>query len=217
EGIKSINKEISKARDFSMKLRNSPSLIRELKKIFELKNIPFLIPETDMNTRWNSMYIMLEKLQQIHPITDIFVASNQTLKPNYPNEQEWKIIFDLLILLEPMYHATIMLSSSTLPTQGDLRMIFHSLIIHLNNNESPEINSQHAVASAMKVKFTSYWAHLNESSTISGLLDPCNKLSTFDIYEHEEAINKLHEIHKKYKPTEENKPLPPPTTAKSTR
>ncbi|CAG8720325.1 3029_t:CDS:2, partial [Racocetra fulgida] len=47
EEMKSINKEISKARDFSKKLRNSPSLIRELKKIFELKNIPFLMPETD--------------------------------------------------------------------------------------------------------------------------------------------------------------------------
>ncbi|CAG8738705.1 7878_t:CDS:2, partial [Racocetra fulgida] len=49
--------------------------------------------------------------------------------------------------------------------------------------KSVKINSQHAVASAMKAKFTSYWAHLNELSTISGLLDPCNKLSTFDIYE----------------------------------
>ncbi|CAG8704206.1 18118_t:CDS:2, partial [Racocetra fulgida] len=71
--------------------------------------------------------------------------------------------------------------------------------------------------SAMKGKFTSYWAHLNESSTISGLLDLCNKLSTFDIYERDQAINKLHELHKKYKLTEENNSLPPPTTTKATR
>ncbi|CAG8791034.1 4186_t:CDS:2, partial [Racocetra persica] len=103
---------------------------------------------------------------------------------------------DLLILLEPIYHVTIMLSSSTLPTQGDLHMIFCGLIIHLNNSENPEINSQYTVASAMKGKFTSYWAHLSESSTISGLLDLCNKLSTFDIYERKQAINKLHELYK---------------------
>ncbi|CAG8640882.1 7794_t:CDS:2, partial [Racocetra fulgida] len=36
EGIKLISKEISKAREFSMKLRNSLSLIRELKQIFEM-------------------------------------------------------------------------------------------------------------------------------------------------------------------------------------
>lgn len=93
EGIKVVSKEIKKAREFSIKLRNSPSLIRELKKIFEMKNIPFLMPETDVETRWNSLYIMLEKLQRIRPITDILVASNQALKLNYPNEQEWKIIF----------------------------------------------------------------------------------------------------------------------------
>ncbi|CAG8771019.1 15724_t:CDS:2, partial [Racocetra persica] len=109
-----------------------------------------------------------------------------------------------------------MLFSSTLPTQDDLHMIFRGLIIYLNNNKNPEINSQYAVASTMKGKFTSYWAYLSESLTISGLLDPCNKLSTFDIYEHEQAINKLHELHKKYKPIEENKPLLPPTTTKST-
>ncbi|CAG8814852.1 4285_t:CDS:1, partial [Racocetra fulgida] len=93
EGIKSVSKEVFKAREFFMKLRNSPSLIRELKKIFELKNVLFLMPKMDVDTRWNSMYIMLEKLQRIRPITDILVVSNQTLKPNYPNEQEWKIIF----------------------------------------------------------------------------------------------------------------------------
>ncbi|CAG8750994.1 17678_t:CDS:1, partial [Racocetra fulgida] len=78
------------------------------------------------------------------------------------------------------------------------------------------INSQHAIASAMKVKFISYWAYLNESSTISDLLDPCNKLSTFDVYECKQAINKLYELHIKFRPTEENQLFLPSTTTKST-
>ncbi|CAG8817125.1 16750_t:CDS:2, partial [Racocetra persica] len=103
---------------------------QELKQIFEIKNQPFLMPQADVNTRWNSMYILLEKLQRIRPITDILV--------------------NLLALLEPMYYTTIILSSPTLPTQDDLRLIFRGLIIHLNNNENPVINTQHAVANAMK-------------------------------------------------------------------
>ncbi|CAG8587297.1 1469_t:CDS:2 [Racocetra persica] len=70
---------------------------------------------------------------------------------------------DLLILLEPMYHATVMLFSSTLFTQSNLRMC----------NET---------------KFASYWVHLNELSTILGLLDPHNKLSTYVVNEHKQAI-----------------------------
>ncbi|CAG8761029.1 3427_t:CDS:2, partial [Racocetra persica] len=150
-------------------------------------------------------------------MTDILVVNNQMLKPNYPDEQEWEIIMDLLALLEPMYHATIMLSSPTLPTQGDLRLIFRGLIIHLNNNENPVINTQHAVANAMKVKFILYWAYLNELSAISGLLDPHNKLSTYNITEREQTINKLYEVYQIYKPPEEKKPLPPITATKSTR
>ncbi|CAG8824097.1 25483_t:CDS:2, partial [Racocetra persica] len=47
EGIKSVSKEISKAREFSIRLRNSLSLIRELKQIFEIKNQLFLMPQAD--------------------------------------------------------------------------------------------------------------------------------------------------------------------------
>ncbi|CAG8780600.1 10819_t:CDS:2, partial [Racocetra persica] len=100
---------------------------------------------------------------------------------------------------------------------NDLRLIFRGLIIHLNNNENLVINTQHAVANAMKVKFMSYWAHLNESSAILGLLDPHNKLSTYDITECEQTINKLHEVYQIYKLPEEKKLLPPTTATKSTQ
>ncbi|CAG8546475.1 17157_t:CDS:2 [Cetraspora pellucida] len=51
EEIKSISIEISKAQKFSMKLRNSSLLIYKLKKNFEMKNIPFLMPETNINIK----------------------------------------------------------------------------------------------------------------------------------------------------------------------
>ncbi|CAG8450492.1 5027_t:CDS:2 [Racocetra fulgida] len=105
-----------------------------------------------------------------------------------------------------------MLSSSTLSTQGDLHIVFCGLIIHLNNNEHPEVNTQHAVANTMKTKFVSYWVFLNELSTISGLLDSHNKLSTYEVNEHEQVINKLYKVYENYKPAEENKLLSPPAT-----
>ncbi|CAG8805541.1 20462_t:CDS:2, partial [Cetraspora pellucida] len=51
-------------------------------------------------------------------------------------------------------------------------------------------------------------AYLNESSAISALLDPCNKLSIYNFTEHEQIINKLHEVYQIYKAPKENKPLP---------
>ncbi|CAG8685204.1 4935_t:CDS:2 [Cetraspora pellucida] len=71
---------------------------------------------------------------------------------------------------------------------------------------------QDDLPSAMKLKFALYWVHLNESSTILGLFDPRNKLSTYDVNEHEHAISKLHEMYENYKPVEENNLLVLPAT-----
>jgi hypothetical protein len=90
-------------------------------------------------------------------------------------------------------------------------------MIHLNNNVNPEVNSQHEVAKTIKGKLMLYWAHLNDSSTVSGLLDPRNKSTTYELDEREQAINTLYQMYNKYRPAEENEPILPPITTKSAR
>ncbi|CAG8718176.1 19971_t:CDS:2 [Cetraspora pellucida] len=109
-----------------------------------MKNVFFLMPEADIETCWNSLYLLLEKLQKLCPITDILVASNKTLDQSYPMVQE--------------------------------------------------------------------------SSIISGLLDPYNKLAIYEFEDRETAINMLHQVFEKYKSDEKNKPLPSEiTTTKTAR
>ncbi|CAG8671024.1 4194_t:CDS:1, partial [Gigaspora rosea] len=60
-----------------------------LKKIFKMKEKPFLVPDLDVPTRWNSTYKMIEKINRIYEMTDILVASNSILKEKYPNENDW--------------------------------------------------------------------------------------------------------------------------------
>src|ERR1700722_15160725 len=96
-----------------------------------------------------------------------------------------------------------MLSSSSSPTQGDLRIIFCELIQHLNKHTNSDY-SQSTVANAIKIKLESYWPNLNYSSMVSGLLDLRNKLVTYDFNERVQAINMLRHIYGKYKPIQEN-------------
>jgi hypothetical protein len=91
-GIKLINEPIAKARKFSSKVRNSQPLLEELKKIFAMKERPFLVPEVDTPTRWNSLYISIKKLYCIKDMTDILVASNRNLLDIYPTENDWQTI-----------------------------------------------------------------------------------------------------------------------------
>jgi len=92
EGIKLINGPIDKARKFSSKIRNSQPLFEELKKIFEMKEKPFLVPEVDVPTRWNSLYLSIQKLYRIKSMTDILVVSNPQLQNIYPTNDEWEDI-----------------------------------------------------------------------------------------------------------------------------
>jgi len=60
--MKFIVNSITKLRIFASYIRKSQPLFEELKKIFELKGKPFLMPDLDVPTRWNSTYTMIEKM-----------------------------------------------------------------------------------------------------------------------------------------------------------
>ena len=91
-GMKLISEPIEKTRKFSSKIKNSQPLFEELKKIFEMKEKAFLVPEIDTPIRWNSLYLSIKKLYRIKDMTDILVASNRHLSDIYPTDDDWKII-----------------------------------------------------------------------------------------------------------------------------
>ena len=92
EGLKLIDEPIKKIRQLASKIHNSQPILEELKTIFAMKNQPFLIPDLDIPTRWNSLYIMIKKMLKIKDMVEILVAGNRNLFQNYPNNEEWKCI-----------------------------------------------------------------------------------------------------------------------------
>ncbi len=106
KGQKKYISQIKKARQFCSKIRNSPLFLEDLKRIFAILNRPFLQPILDIETRWNSTYLMLERLVEIQNVTDGLVQSHPELKEIYLESSDWEIIKDTIQLLKPFYKAS---------------------------------------------------------------------------------------------------------------
>jgi len=101
--------------------------------------------------------------------------------------------------MEPIYEATKLLSGSSYPTQGDLRIAFTIImeIIELKSIADPP-TMQSLIANAMKDKISNYWNYLDQNSTISAIIDPSHKLETFNEVNLDEIKKIFEEKYKEY-------------------
>src|SRR2546423_5376796 len=97
-----------------------------------------------------------------------------------------------------MYKATKLLSSSSLPTQGDLRLTFLGMLASLQQYN--ELSNQHNIVNAIYNKLEIYWhKHLSELSAISAILNSRYKITIFNnLVECNECINHLKNLFSSY-------------------
>ncbi|CAG8610784.1 6523_t:CDS:2 [Acaulospora morrowiae] len=171
-----------------------------------MKNQSFLVLDLDVSTRWNSIFLMIEKLKKIREITDILVTSNSSLKLNYPTELEWIEIDMIHTLLESIYQATLMLSSSSYPTLGDLYLAFTTIINFLEDiiNTTIEETTQKIVATAMVIKLDEYWKQLDQKSFVIASLDPNIKLTLYDPIKQLIVQQKIQDLYFQYSTSNNN-------------
>lgn len=87
----------------------------KLKLVQEQMNMPLLKIKQDVSTRWNSCYIMLERLLAIKDALSV-VVSNIPKCPEYLDAEEWAIISGCVQVLKPAYHLTTILCGEKYPT-----------------------------------------------------------------------------------------------------
>jgi len=69
----------------------------------------------DIRTRWNSTYLMLERLVKLkEPLTIVMITITEA--PNNLSSDEWSIIEDIIPLLRPFDKLTTELSGKQYPT-----------------------------------------------------------------------------------------------------
>ncbi|CAG8768330.1 11252_t:CDS:2, partial [Cetraspora pellucida] len=127
---------------------------------------------------------------QMQDILDIFIVKNRDLSFLYLQDDDWTVVNNMIQLLEPIFIATEILSTSVYSTISDVRLTITGLLRHLDLFIQQHTNLDECmVAESINFKLQEYWEHINESTTIVTLLDPQSKTRIFkDISQHDKAV-----------------------------
>ena len=75
-GLQVHDASVDKVRKFMIKVHNSNKLLEDLWRIFEFQSIEFLSPQLDIDTRWNSTFLMINKIIQIKVQANMLIAQH---------------------------------------------------------------------------------------------------------------------------------------------
>ena len=92
KGLKSVSDSVTKARKIMSTIKNSTSLCDSLRAFCSLKNIKYLKPILDVETRWNSTYYMLKRFKELEPALVLLAADNRSINAFYPDNDDWSSI-----------------------------------------------------------------------------------------------------------------------------
>ena len=108
----------------------------------------------------------------------------------YLNDDEWKQIRSMIVLLELIYKATKILSLSSYPTVSDIQLTFAGILWHIELYINDYSMEESMIADSIRKKLDNYWQILNTSTTILIILNPSSKLLTFSFRnQHDIVIN----------------------------
>ncbi|CAG8826599.1 15091_t:CDS:2, partial [Racocetra persica] len=73
------------------KYNNLVEIQQSLVILYNQENVAELKPDLDVETRWNSTYMMLKNFLQMRDILDIFVVKNRDLSSLYLQDDDWLV------------------------------------------------------------------------------------------------------------------------------
>src|SRR6266542_157973 len=110
----------------------------------------------------------------------------------------------MIVLLELMYKATKILSSSSYLIVSDIRLTFAGILQHIELYINNHLMEESMIADSISKKLDNYWQILNTSTTISTILNPSSKLLTFSFEDQRDtAINQLRSKMVLYTPSQD--------------
>ena len=187
-----IPQPIKKLRNFISVVRHSSKQMDKLKEYFRIDDVDF---NSDVTTRWNYTYYMIERALEIKTFLIHLVPNLQVLTDNWPTDDEWITLSNLLELLAPFAMITKVISASSYPTIGEVKWLFLGIRHHLENFQNHNLQIQ---VNAMKRVFNNYFEQFNESLHIPAFFDPRYKQIIYEDMRREEIFEPIQSVMTNY-------------------
>ncbi|KAJ3708862.1 hypothetical protein LUZ61_012567 [Rhynchospora tenuis] len=181
DGLDEIADEIKKIRDTMKYIRNSQQRMEKFRLAASQVDAPNRKPAWDVETRWNSTYLMLELALQLKEAINRYALSD----PNFdvcPDDVDWEHVEALVCHLKIFYDVTNKFSGTKYPT---LNIFFpeycevYLTIVKMSQSAYPFVVD---MSKQMFNKWNKYWKVGSILLAIGCVLDPRCKLDVVQYY-----------------------------------
>ncbi|XP_030467314.1 zinc finger BED domain-containing protein RICESLEEPER 2-like [Syzygium oleosum] len=182
EGLKDINDSIVRIRSTVRYVRSFPARLRRFKGYIELEKIESKsLVCLDVETRWNSIYMMLEEALKFQiafnslEFQDSKFVEELSKAKGLSTSDEWEYARHFLPFLKLFFDTTLKVSGSSYVTSNDMAKDVYGIYIMIDiycENEDPTLQE---MAKRMKIKFNKYFGNVNDIDLtlfIACILDP---------------------------------------------
>ncbi|KAL4339869.1 hypothetical protein GQ457_08G027390 [Hibiscus cannabinus] len=209
DGLKELDLSIARIRSAVRFVRSSPNRLQTFKACIEEENITSKSYVClDIETRWNSTFLMLETALKFKKAFDNLYTKGgaycKELRRHFgvPDDDDWRRVKAFLPFLQIFYETTLKVSGSLHVTSNSYVPLIFGLRDLISSYCGHESESIRKMAHQMKVKHDKYWGHvdnLNIFLFVALLLDPRHKWGfvkwiVCDTYDFESANSLLSTI-----------------------
>lgn len=207
---------ITKCRKIVGHFKKSEQASRYLNRFQETCSLPKHTLVQDVETRWNSTYLMLERLSEQRSAINLYMVERGGIET--PTVDEWEIIKNLVVVLKSFYQATLDISADSASISLIIPLVaMLNQKLHIRDETTPMaiINMKQQLSESLNRRF-SYVQNFLQLS-IATMLDPRFKTKYLTTDDSEkckiEICNFLRQYHAHDTPTRPQTPRSDPVMA----
>lgn len=176
-----IQSILTKSSKIVCHFKHSSIAMKALEKTQQQLNKPKLTLLQYCKTRWNSSFLMLERLYLnrtpiMNVLSDRTMTASSIAQKLEISESEWSVIEKLLVLLKPLQALTTLLSGELESSASMVRPLIHKILTshyeHALEDDSMTERFKNTISYQLTTRFELTWKEIVSARHIASFLDP---------------------------------------------